>query len=88
MAALIFLWFKFLVIWRWARVWSYLCGIEVIDNMGRCVCNNYGFEGFWRMWHRGYNVWLVRYLFVPVGGNKSFLSYVAVFAFVAFWHDP
>jgi D-alanyl-lipoteichoic acid acyltransferase DltB (MBOAT superfamily) len=88
LVSLMFLWYKFIVIWRWAKAWSYLSGIEVIDNMNRCMFNNYGFEGFWRMWHRGYNLWLVRYLFVPFGGNKTFWSYVAVFAFVAFWHDP
>jgi D-alanyl-lipoteichoic acid acyltransferase DltB (MBOAT superfamily) len=87
LVSLMFLWYKFIVIWRWAKAWSYLSGIEVIDNMNRCMFNNYGFEGFWRMWHRGYNLWLVRYLFVPFGGNKTFWSYVAVFAFVAFWHD-
>jgi protein-cysteine N-palmitoyltransferase HHAT len=39
------------------------------------------------MWHRGFNQWLVRYLYVPLGGNRSLLSVVATIAFVAFWHD-
>lgn len=57
--------------------------------MNRCVINNYGFEGFWRMWHRGFNMWLIRYMYVPLGGNKSVIkSYLCVFLFVAFWHDP
>jgi D-alanyl-lipoteichoic acid acyltransferase DltB (MBOAT superfamily) len=57
--------------------------------MNRCVLNNYGFEGFWRMWHRGFNAWLVRYMYIPLGGNKSIIkAYVLVFLFVAFWHDP
>ncbi len=84
---LVFIWFKFLIIWRAAKIWSALCGIEVIDNLSRCVCNNYGFEGFWRMWHRGFNQWLVRYLYIPLGGNRNILSVVATVAFVAFWHD-
>lgn len=58
-----------------------------MDNLSRCVCNNYGFEGFWRMWHRGFNQWLVRYLYIPLGGNKSIISVIATIAFVAFWHD-
>lgn len=57
--------------------------------MNRCILNNYGFEGFWRMWHRGFNIWLVRYLYIPLGGSKSLIkSYLCVFLFVAFWHDP
>jgi D-alanyl-lipoteichoic acid acyltransferase DltB (MBOAT superfamily) len=40
---LVFIWYKFLIIWRVARVWAALCGIEVVDNLSRCVCNNYGF---------------------------------------------
>ena len=84
---LVFIWFKFLIIWRVAKVWSQLCGVEVIDNLSRCVCNNYGFEGFWRMWHRGFNQWLVRYLYIPLGGNQSILSIVCTIMFVAFWHD-
>lgn len=84
---LVFIWFKFLLIWRIGRAWAALCGVEVVDNLPRCVCNNYGFEGFWRMWHRGFNLWLVRYLYVPLGGKDSFLSVIATIAFVAFWHD-
>lgn len=39
------------------------------------------------MWHRGFNQWLVRYLYIPLGGNKSIISVIATIAFVAFWHD-
>jgi D-alanyl-lipoteichoic acid acyltransferase DltB (MBOAT superfamily) len=39
------------------------------------------------MWHRGFNQWLVRYLYIPLGGNNNLLSVVATIAFVAFWHD-
>lgn len=84
---LVFIWFKFLIIWRIGKVWAQMCGIEVIDNLSRCVCNNYGFEGFWRMWHRGFNQWLVRYLYIPLGGNKNIFSVMVTIAFVAFWHD-
>lgn len=85
---LIFLWFKFLLIWRIPRSWAMLDGIEVPENMNRCVCNNYTFEGFWRSWHRGFNQWLIRYLFIPLGGTKYKLYNIwAVFSFVALWHD-
>ena len=66
---LFFIWFKFLIIWRTAKIWAQMYGVHVIDNMSRCMLNNYGFEGFWRMWHRGFNHWLIRYLYVPLGGR-------------------
>ena len=85
--ALLFLWYKFLIIWKTGRLWALMCGVDVIDNMTRCVINNYNFTVFWRMWHRGFNQWLIRYVFIPLGGSKSFVSYICVISFVAFWHD-
>ena len=84
---LVFIWYKFLIIWRFHKLWAQIQGIEVIDNLSRCIFNNYGFEGFWRMWHRGFNQWLIRYLYIPLGGNQNLWSVVATVAFVAFWHD-
>ena len=56
--------------------------------MNRCMCNNYSFEGFWRSWHRGFNQWLIRYIFIPLGGSKYKLYNIwVVFTFVAIWHD-
>jgi len=82
------IWLKFLVIWRYFRIWALLDGIESPENMGRCMSNNYCFEGFWRMWHRGFNQWLIRYLFVPLGGSKyKIFNIWVVFGFVALWHD-
>lgn len=39
------------------------------------------------MWHRGFNHWLIRYLYVPLGGQNNIFSILAVVSFVAFWHD-
>lgn len=56
--------------------------------MRRCFANNYDIEGFWRNWHSSYNQWLVRYLYVPLGGNRRRgLVIWPVFMFVAVWHD-
>ena len=83
-------------IWRIARVWSLFDGIEVPDNMKSCISFMYGFEEFWRNWHRGFNIWLIRfiiffnfrYIFIPLGGsrNKSWNIWF-IFTFVAIWHD-
>jgi protein-cysteine N-palmitoyltransferase HHAT len=82
------IWLKFTVIWRFFRIWALFDGIESPENMGRCMSNNYCFEGFWRMWHRAFNQWLVRYLFIPLGGSRyKILNIWIVFGFVALWHD-
>lgn len=85
---LIFIWFKFTVIWRTARIWAMFDDILTEENMNRCMYNNYCFEGFWRAWHRSFNVWLIRYIFIPLGGSSyKFLNVWIVFTFVALWHD-
>ncbi|CAD8107450.1 unnamed protein product [Paramecium sonneborni] len=85
---LIFLWYKFLTIWRIARGWALLDGIETPENMNRCLYNSYNFSGFWRSWHRSFNQWLIRYIYVPLGGTKyKSLNMWVVFSFVALWHD-
>ncbi|KAK2601687.1 glycerol transporter [Conoideocrella luteorostrata] len=90
------IWLKLLLPWRLFRLWALIDGIDPPENMVRCVSNNYSTQLFWRAWHRSYNRWLVRYLFVPLGGSsfgnwvaavRSIMTYVAVFTFVAMWHD-
>ena len=40
-------------------------------------------------WHASFNRWLVRYLYIPLGGSSTRLANVwVVFTFVALWHDP
>ena len=83
-----FMWFKFAVIWRFFRLWALMSGVEVPENMLRCVNNNSTILGFWRGWHASYNRWLVRYLYVPLGGSKyKLLNVWVVFGFVGMWHD-
>lgn len=63
-------------------------GIETVENMGRCMSNHYSGVDFWRSWHASYNRWLIRYLYVPMGGNKyKILNTFVIFSFVALWHD-
>jgi D-alanyl-lipoteichoic acid acyltransferase DltB (MBOAT superfamily) len=82
------IWLKFTVIWRFFRLWALCDGIESPENMGRCMSNNYCFEEFWRQWHRAFNQWLVRYLFIPLGGSQYKIYNIwIVFGFVAIWHD-
>ena len=63
-------------------------GLDPPENMVRCMANNYSPLGFWRSWHRSYNLWIVRYLYVPLGGSHRLAATsVLIFTFVALWHD-
>eukprot|EP00210_Caulerpa_lentillifera_P000472 g455.t1 len=85
---LTFIWMKFLVIWSFSSFWSIADEIDPPENMGRCLYNNYDIEGFWRNWHASFNLWLVRYLYIPLGGHQyRWVSIWIIFGFVAFWHD-
>ncbi|PKS12774.1 hypothetical protein jhhlp_000985 [Lomentospora prolificans] len=93
---LMIIWLKLLLPWRLFRLWSLIDGIDPPENMVRCVSNNFSTLHFWRAWHRSYNRWLIRYIYVPLGGAKftslksavrSIVTYILVFTFVALWHD-
>lgn len=83
------IWLKLLIPWRIFRFWSLLDGIDPPENMIRCMDNNYSALAFWRAWHRSYNRWVVRYIYVPLGGggNYRIVNSLCVFSFVAVWHD-
>ncbi len=90
------IWLKLLLPWRFFRLWSLVDGIDPPENMVRCVSNNYSTLSFWRAWHRSYNRWLTRYIYIPLGGAnfrswrsaaRSVMTYLLVFTFVALWHD-
>ncbi|KAM6583943.1 hypothetical protein CsatB_010945 [Cannabis sativa] len=83
-----FMWLKFFLIWRYFRFWSLICGIEAPENMPRCINNCHNLESFWKNWHASFNKWLVRYIYIPLGGSQRKLLIVwVIFTFVAIWHD-
>ncbi|KAE9615383.1 putative membrane bound O-acyl transferase, MBOAT [Lupinus albus] len=83
-----FMWLKFLLIWRFFRFWSLVNGIEAPENMPKCINNCHNLEGFWKNWHASFNKWLVRYMYIPLGGSqKKLLNVWVIFTFVALWHD-
>ena len=52
------------------------------------MANNYSVLGFWRVWHRSYNLWIVRYLYILLGGARRLAATsTLIFTFVALWHD-
>ncbi|KAF9984213.1 glycerol transporter [Modicella reniformis] len=85
---LILIWLKLMIIWRFFRFWALLDGIEAPENMIRCVINNYSALGFWRSWHKSFNLWILRYIYIPLGGSQYAIYNIwVVFTFVAVWHD-
>lgn len=79
---------QLLLPWRFFRLWAMADGIETPENMLRCMSNNYSALAFWRSWHRSFNRWIIRYIYIPLGGSKRpIVNTLAVFTFVAFWHD-
>ena len=88
MAYLAFIWLKFCVIWRTYRLWALLDGVDTYENMCRCIFVEYSVEYFWKSWHRSFNRWIIRYMYIPLGGNRfKFLNIFIVFTFVLMWHE-
>ena len=82
------IWLKFLVIWRFFRLWAALDGIRTTENLPQCISRQYTLGGFWRTWHASFNRWLVLYLYLPLGGRAwRWRNLSVVFVFVAMWHD-
>jgi D-alanyl-lipoteichoic acid acyltransferase DltB (MBOAT superfamily) len=90
------IWLKLLIPWRFFRLWALLDGIDPPENMVRCMSDNYSVMQFWRGWHRSFNKWSLRYLYIPLGGSagkgawgkaRAVFSSLVVFTFIAIWHD-
>jgi D-alanyl-lipoteichoic acid acyltransferase DltB (MBOAT superfamily) len=83
-----YIWLKLLIIWRFFRLWAMLDGVECVENMTRCMTTHFSAMGFWKHWHRSYNRWLIRYLYIPLGGSARYAYNIwPIFTFVAVWHD-
>ncbi|KOS14105.1 glycerol transporter [Malassezia pachydermatis] len=83
-----FVWLKLVVPWRVFRCWALLDGVDAPENMIRAITNSPSALLFWRAWHRSYNLWVVRYIYIPLGGTqRQILASLVVFTFVALWHD-
>ena len=82
------IWLKLLVIWRFCRFFAMVDGVVPEENMDRCMSNNYSCRKFWKHWHKSFNQWLVRYIYIPLGGSGKLAYNVwIIFTFVAVWHD-
>jgi protein-cysteine N-palmitoyltransferase HHAT len=84
------MWMKFLIIWRFFRIVSIVDGIRPPENLEprSCVILFYSVREFWKNWHSSMNLWIIRYMYIPLGGRKNILfTSWFIFTFVAVWHD-
>ncbi|KAG8000253.1 Protein-cysteine N-palmitoyltransferase HHAT, partial [Nibea albiflora] len=63
----------------------------VPPKLPRCVSIMYSFTGMWRHFDEGLYRWLIRYIYVPLGGSRHGLLYKMfstglAFGFVCLWH--
>lgn len=93
------IWLKLLLPWRFFRLWALIDQIDPPENVVRCMSDNYSALAFWRGWHRSFNRWIVRYIYIPLGGSggpetkgrggtiRAMFNVFIIFSFVAMWHD-
>ena len=87
-AAINGLWLKFALMWRFFRLWALVDGVEAPENIPRCINTHRTVTEFWQGWHCSFNRWLVRHIYIPLGGRRNrFLSVWVIFFFSAYWHD-
>lgn len=83
-----YIWLKFNFIYKCSRLFALWNGVEVPEDMPRFFLNSFSVRHFWRDWHVSFNLWVVRYMYIPMGGNRRPLLTIApIFLFVAIWHD-
>ncbi|XP_066538109.1 protein-cysteine N-palmitoyltransferase HHAT isoform X2 [Hoplias malabaricus] len=85
-----FFYVKYLVLFGAVSVLVTLDGLEP-PPLPRCVSIMYSFRAMWRYFDVGLYRWLIRYLYVPLGGShrglfQKLLSTAVAFSFVCFWH--
>ena len=81
---LTFLWLKFSIIWKISRLMAWCDGIFVEENMNRFIYNFYSIELFFRGTNRSLNRWLVRYIYIPLGGKNQ--KYINIWIVFGFWY--
>ncbi|KAM3862776.1 protein-cysteine N-palmitoyltransferase HHAT [Diretmus argenteus] len=85
-----FFYVKYLVLFGLPSILATLDNL-VPPKLPRCVSIMYSFTGMWRHFDEGLYRWLIRYIYVPLGGSRhgplsKMLSTGLAFGFVCLWH--
>ncbi|XP_075720706.1 protein-cysteine N-palmitoyltransferase HHAT isoform X2 [Rhinoderma darwinii] len=90
LAQVLFFYVKYLVLYGFPALIVQLDGLKA-PALPRCVSTMYSFTGIWRCFDVGLHRFLVRYVYIPMGGSHSglggmLLSTASTFIFVSYWH--
>ncbi|KAG8584317.1 hypothetical protein GDO81_008774 [Engystomops pustulosus] len=90
LALSLFFYVKYLVLYGFPALIVRLDGVDA-PALPRCVSTIYSFSGIWRCFDVGLHRFLVRYIYIPMGGSRSglggmLLSTASTFIFVSYWH--
>lgn len=85
-----FFYVKYLVLFGLPSMLATMDGLSP-PKLPRCVSIMHTFTGMWRYFDVGLYRWLIRYIYVPLGGSRfgplhKVLSSGLAFAFVCLWH--
>ncbi|XP_044528401.1 protein-cysteine N-palmitoyltransferase HHAT isoform X3 [Gracilinanus agilis] len=90
LAQVLFFYVKYLVLFGVPALAMQLDGI-LPPALPRCVSTMYSFTGMWRYFDVGLHKFLIRYIYIPLGGSHQgglgmLFSTAMTFAFVSYWH--
>ncbi|XP_038205721.1 protein-cysteine N-palmitoyltransferase HHAT isoform X3 [Arvicola amphibius] len=90
LAQVLFFYVKYLVLFGVPALLMRLDGLKP-PPLPRCVSTMFSFTGMWRYFDVGLHNFLIRYVYIPLGGSQrgllgTLLSTAMTFAFVSYWH--
>ncbi|XP_042302080.1 protein-cysteine N-palmitoyltransferase HHAT isoform X2 [Sceloporus undulatus] len=90
LAQVLFFYVKYLVLFGVPALVIQMDGLTP-PALPRCVSTMYSFCGMWRSFDVGLHRFLIRYIYIPMGGSrcnmfKMLFSTGITFAFVSYWH--
>ncbi|XP_018118055.1 protein-cysteine N-palmitoyltransferase HHAT isoform X3 [Xenopus laevis] len=90
LSQVLFFYVKYLVLYGLPALIARLDGLDP-PALPRCVSTMYSFTGIWRSFDVGLHCFLVRYIYIPLGGSHRglygmVLSSAFTFIFVCCWH--
>nr|XP_031294493.1 protein-cysteine N-palmitoyltransferase HHAT isoform X4 [Camelus dromedarius] len=90
LAQVLFFYVKYLVLFGVPALLMRLDGLTP-PPLPRCVSTMFSFTGMWRYFDVGLHDFLIRYVYIPMGGSQhgllgTLFSTAMTFAFVSFWH--
>uniref|UniRef100_A0A6I8P1B4 Hedgehog acyltransferase n=2 Tax=Ornithorhynchus anatinus TaxID=9258 RepID=A0A6I8P1B4_ORNAN len=90
LAQVLFFYVKYLVLFGVPALIMQMDGLSP-PALPRCVSTMFSFTGMWRYFDVGLHRFLIRYIYVPVGGSRHgpfgmLFSAAVAFAFVSYWH--